>query len=224
MRTLAVGDIHGCLNSLRTLMAFVKLLPTDRLVLLGDYIDRGPDSRGVIDWILEKRQSVEIISLRGNHEEMMMESRTSNPRMHLWSSVGGFETLISYDAQLARDWVGRIPKSHWAFIEQTRLYFETEKQIYVHGMVNADRSMEEQDPNLMVWTKCFGMKPHQSGKKVICGHTAHKDGKIGVYDFGYCIDTAACKGGWLTCFNAETGEFWQANEEKETRSGRLTDW
>jgi len=221
VRTLAIGDIHGCLNSLKALTALVRLSPDDRLVLLGDYVDRGPDSRGVIDWILDARRSMEVIALRGNHEAMMLDSRSDVTKSQLWSTYGGLETLASYNAGFVEDWVSAVPNSHWAFLEQTHYYFETEKNIFVHGMVNAERNMPEQDPYLMLWAKCFGMKPHQSGKPVICGHTAHKAGNIGVYDFGCCIDTAACKGGWLTCLNPDTGEFWQANEEQQTRSRNL---
>jgi serine/threonine protein phosphatase 1 len=221
VRTLAVGDIHGCLNSLGALMECVELNAGDRLILLGDYIDRGPDSRGVVDWTLATRKTTEVITLRGNHEEMMMTSRNDAAHAHFWASVGGLETLESYGADFGHDWVTAVPEPHWQFFEQTRLYFETDKHIFVHGMVNDEKTMADQDPYLMVWTKCFGMKPHRSGKPVICGHTAHKDGNIGVYDFGFCIDTAACKGGWLTCLNPDTGEFWQANEKRETRFGRV---
>lgn len=202
-------------------MKMVELSPTDRLIFLGDYVDRGPDSRGVIDWILERKQSMEVITLRGNHEELMLESRHHAAKSYLWSSVGGAETLESYAAKFDSTWVNSVPESHWRFLEQTQLYLETPKHIFVHAMVNAERDMSEQDPYLMLWAKCFGMKPHRSGKPVICGHTAHKDGNIGVYDFGYCIDTAACKGGWLTCLNPDTGEFWQANEAQQARSGKL---
>lgn len=166
---------------------------------------------------------MEVITLRGNHEEMMLASRTDPTKSRLWSAYGGFETLGSYQTGFSDEWWGVVPESHWQFLEQTRLYLETEKHIFVHGMVNPERTMADQDPYLMVWTKCFGMNPHQSGKPVICGHTAHKDGNVGVYDFGYCIDTAACKGGWLTCLNPDTGEFWQANEDRQTRSGKIAD-
>jgi len=221
VRTLAIGDIHGCLKSLGTLATFVQLSAGDRLVFLGDYVDRGPDSRGVIDWILETRKSIEVIALRGNHEEMMMASQFNIAKAHLWASYGGRETLASYETDFMGNWADAVPTTHWQFLQQTRLYFETDKHIFVHGMVNPDRSMAEQDPCLMVWTKCFGMKPHQSGRPVICGHTAHKDGNIGVYDFGVCIDTAAHKGQWLTCLNPKTGEYWQANEQGQTRAGKL---
>ena len=221
MRTLAVGDIHGCLKSIETLMNCVGLGPNDRLILLGDMVDCGLNTKGVIDWILEKRKSIEIITLGGNHEEMMLAAASDDSQVRTWKEVGGLETLISYDADSSGDWTTRIPKSHWNLLQLTKLYFETPTHIYVHGAIDHERAMKDQDHEWLLWQTCEQMKPHVSGRKVICGHTAHKNGNIGVYDFGYCIDTDACRGQWLTCLEPETGEFWQANEKEESRTGRL---
>ena len=70
-RTLAIGDVHGCLTALDTLLGFVELRPTDQLIFLGDYVDRGPDSKGVLDRLIELRRLHEVVFLRGNHEVMM---------------------------------------------------------------------------------------------------------------------------------------------------------
>jgi serine/threonine protein phosphatase 1 len=220
-RTLAIGDIHGCLMSLQSLAAAVSFQPTDRLILLGDYVDRGPDSRGVLDWILEQRATMEVIALRGNHEVMMLEARTNRTLAATWSSFGGLEALESYGTSFTEDWVPNVPKAHWEFLSATRRYFETEHFIFVHGSLDGTKALTEQNPYTLIWGRCHETKPHFSGKRVICGHTPHKDGKIGTYDFGVCIDTAACSGGWLTCLNPETGEFWQANELGTRQGGKL---
>ena len=72
MRTLAIGDIHGCFNALTTMADAIQFRPDDLIVLLGDYIDRGPDSKRVVDWILEQRSVLNFIALRGNHEAMIL--------------------------------------------------------------------------------------------------------------------------------------------------------
>ena len=222
MRTLAVGDIHGCLTSLRTLAKFAGLHYADRLILLGDYVDRGPDSKGVIDWILDTRMSMEVIALAGNHEDMMIAAKSSRTQRTIWESVGGQETLFSYEAKLAENWVTCVPAAHWDFLNRTDLYFETENHIFIHGAAEADRPMNEQDPRVLKWVKCYQMRPHSSGKTIVCGHSSHADGDIGEYAFGFCIDTNACRGGWLTCLEPESGKYWQANEYGETRKGAIT--
>ena len=72
MRTLAIGDIHGCLTALKALLDFVAPAPDDRLITLGDYVDRGPDSHGVLDLMIDLHTQGRVIALRGNHEEMMI--------------------------------------------------------------------------------------------------------------------------------------------------------
>lgn len=84
MRHLAVGDIHGCLKSLRTLAEFVPFKPDDVLITLGDYVDRGPDSRGVLDWLIDYQQRGNLIPLRGNHEVMMLDAREDDTALREW--------------------------------------------------------------------------------------------------------------------------------------------
>lgn len=221
MRTLAIGDIHGCLNALKTVTQLAGLTTDDRLVLLGDYVDRGPDSRGVIDWVLQKQTGMEVVALKGNHEELMLQSQTSLSQSEFWDSVGGKEALASYQTHIGEAWQTRIPAAHWSFMEATRLCFEDDRNVFVHGYVDARVTLASQDPHKLLWGRCHGMDPLPSGKRVICGHTAHKDGVIGRYNWGVCIDTAACSGGWLTCLDPATGDYWQADEQGKTQTGRL---
>ena len=179
VRTLAIGDIHGCLKSLQRVADAARIAATDRLVLLGDYVDRGPDSKGVIDWVLERQREMEVISLRGNHEVMMLESRTNLKLARNWASFGGFEALASYGTGFQQDWVGAVPGQHWAFIEATRNHFETERHIFVHGSVDGELDMADQDKQRLLWGRCFEMTPHFSGRRVVCGHTPQEDGRIG---------------------------------------------
>ena len=95
-RILAIGDIHGCLTALDTLLGFVQPTPDDQLIFLGDYIDRGPDSKGVLDRLIELKQTRQIVCLRGNHEVMMLAGREGRDDFRFWMSFGGMEALGSY--------------------------------------------------------------------------------------------------------------------------------
>ncbi|MFT4590092.1 MAG: serine/threonine protein phosphatase 1 [Limisphaerales bacterium] len=224
MRTLAIGDIHGCRDALVALMKAVKPTPDDRLVFIGDYIDRGPDSKGVIDWILKHRDKRETITLRGNHEIMMLDARRSKFDFSLWIPAGASETLTSYGVATEVGWIEQVPPEHWDFINQTRPWFETDTHIFVHAALIHDLDMNEQPDEVIYWNKFESMRlPHKSGKVVVCGHTRQSLGEIKTAGHAVCIDTAACKGQWLTCLDAESGDFWQSNERGETRKGNLRD-
>ena len=96
MRYLAVGDIHGCFKALETLAAFVPFSTDDLIITLGDYVDRGPDSRAVLDWVIARQQAGKLVALRGNHELMMLEARENIQAFKVWLRAGGDATLASY--------------------------------------------------------------------------------------------------------------------------------
>jgi len=220
MRTLAVGDIHGCLTALETVLAAASLADDDRLVTLGDYVDRGPDSRGVIDWLIERKSTVgNLIALRGNHDVMMVTARDGGLDEG-WLSVGGCETLASYGQPINVD---HVPDSHWRFLEEDcQDYFEADEQFFVHGNVDPDLPLAEQPTSILYWEKCHQTRPHQSGKTMICGHTAQKNGLPLDMGHAICIDTWVYgRIGWLTCLDVDSGRYWQANERGETRTGSL---
>jgi len=224
MRTLAIGDIHGCRSALVALMEAVDPTTEDRVVFLGDYVDRGPDSKGVIDWILANRDKRETIALRGNHEIMMLESRRSYFDLNHWLPSGGQATFQSYGIESDRSWAHLVPDAHWEFMEQTTAWFETDSHIYVHASLDPERELADQPEEALYWLKLDAMgERHRSGKTVVCGHTRQASGEILNLGRAICIDTAACGGQWLTCLDAENGDYWQANEAGETRSGKLPD-
>ena len=88
MRILAIGDIHGCTIAFDTLLAQVAPQPEDLIITLGDYVDRGPDSRGVIDRILKLRETQQLIAIRGNHDIMMLEARADPTSIDGWRLSG----------------------------------------------------------------------------------------------------------------------------------------
>jgi serine/threonine protein phosphatase 1 len=221
MRTLAIGDIHGCYTALTHLLDELHLTPEDKLVFLGDYIDRGPASRSVLDRMVELQKSISPVFLRGNHEVMVLEARVDPTKASLWQSYGGFEALISYSAEFQKDWAAAIPAAHWKFLESTIPFYETPNHIFVHACLDPELSLAEQPDWLLYWEFFDRIRPHKSGKRIICGHSRQPSGKVHDIGFAVCIDTGPASGGWLTCIDADSDEYWQANEKGEVRSGTV---
>ncbi|SRR6056297_1257846 len=215
-RTIAIGDIHGCLVSLNALLEAVKPTADDVLVALGDYVDRGPDSKGVIDRLLVQAEECQLIPIRGNHEDMMLAVLGGGEAYNGWLRYGGVDTLESYG--FAGD-LKVIPESHHRFFDSLLDYHQTDTHIFTHGAYAADLPMERQSVDVLRWHSLRDGIPdqHQSGRTVVVGHTANKDGEI--LDLGYlvCIDTYCYGGGWLTALDVDSGEIWQANEEGRQR-------
>src|SRR5262245_65688086 len=115
-RLLAVGDMHGCSRALDLLLADVLPCGDDTVVTLGDYFDRGPDSKGVLERLLDLHRTGRLVPLRGNHENMLLLARSSRDERNLWLSCGGEETLLAYGRYGRPGTLDDIPERHWAFI------------------------------------------------------------------------------------------------------------
>ena len=208
MRTLVIGDIHGCATALKTVVEMVDLQADDTLITLGDYVDRGPDSKAAVDYLISLQDKCKLITLKGNHEQLMeMACETRMDRL-MWTNVGGLATLISYGVTNPND----IPQDHWAFYQGCQLYHETETHIFVHGGLIPDVAIEKQDEEALLWLRIEELEAHQSGKIIVCGHTPQEDCKILDIGHAVCIDTHVFDDGCLTCLNVDTGEIWQAAE------------
>lgn len=223
MRTLAIGDIHGCLVALQALLALVNPGPDDRLVTLGDYVDRGPASREVLDLLIELYDAGRLIPLRGNHDEMMMTGVRDRGERRMWLTYGGVETLASYGHWAVDPEYSRVPDRHMRFLEQDcRDWYETETHLFAHACLNPELPMEQQDEYVLRWHRLTAPLAHRSGKVFVCGHTRQADGVPWDLKTAVCIDTGAYQhDGWLTCLHAETGEYWQANQRGQVRRGSL---
>jgi serine/threonine protein phosphatase 1 len=225
MRLLAIGDIHGCLKALDTLLGLIDLQPDDLLITLGDYVDRGPDSKGVLDRILGLHAAGNLIPLRGNHDEMMLQARDGWER-RMWLACGGRNTLQSYNVPDtdAADF-DTIPECHWQFLEsQCRDYYVTPTHFFVHGNVDPDLDWSDQPTSLLYWEKLYeeDARPHCSGKIMVCGHTRQPSGIPLDLGHAVCIDTGVYDAhGWLTCLDVENDFYWQANQRGEHRIGWL---
>ncbi|MGL4422401.1 MAG: metallophosphoesterase family protein [Gemmataceae bacterium] len=224
MRTIAIGDVHGCSAALDALGPALQLTPADTLIFLGDYVDRGPDSRGVIDRLLHVRQTIPTITLRGNHEWMMLRARLSAADARNWLSVGGRQALDSYGSSPGRPGtLADIPAEHWAFLEQTIPYFETETHVFLHANLAANVPMDQQTEGWLAWEFVDPQMPpkHPEGKPLICGHTSQKSGAILDLGSAIIIDTHAYGGGWLTALDVHSWNFWQADALGRVRTGQL---
>lgn len=223
MRVLAIGDVHGCLLQLNDLLGLVRPAANDLVITLGDYVDRGPDSRGVIDRLIElKRGGIQLVCLRGNHEVLMLQARTGDRGDRAnWLAVGGVQTLGSYGPTPGKSGTfADVPAEHWEFLEYHLLdYYETDSHIFVHAGVHRDLDLDEQPDYMLYWEFLADEMRHRSGKTVICGHTSQRSGEPKVVPGAVCIDTFAHGGGWLTCLDAGTGKFWQVDPLGKSRTG-----
>ena len=221
MRHLAVGDIHGCFTALTTLAAYVPFRPDDVIVTLGDYVNRGPNSFAVVDWLIEYRRSAQLVALRGNHEIMMLKARNNDDALRQWIACGGDATLASYSPLGDSGRLDDVPDSHWQFMEETRPWFETPSHFFVHANAYPDLPLDDQPEYMLYWEKFDDPPPHENGKTMVCGHTSQKSGLPRNLGHAVCIDTWACGNGWLSCLNSDTGELWQSNQRGEARKSRI---
>lgn len=208
-RTFAIGDIHGCDVAFETLLDALQIVADDRVVVLGDVVDRGPDSRRCIDMLLELQPRCDLIFLIGNHEEMLLDSLRSPTTFRSWMMVGGRETFESYDEDL-----GNIPEEHRQFLAGGKDYFVTETEIYIHANLEPGIKLELQAADWLRWRHLTGMEyPHESGRRVICGHTQQKSGRPLAGDGWVCLDTGAYRGNPLTCLHVETDLCYQTTQD-----------
>jgi serine/threonine protein phosphatase 1 len=222
MRYLAIGDIHGYAGVLRELLAAVQVRPDDQIITLGDYVDRGPDSRGVIDEMLALQKRGQLIALRGNHDSMMLEARKGPDYLREWLFCGGRSTLASYGDPEADGLLEKVPAEHWKFLEEDCVdWYEIDTHFFVHANANADLPLEEQPLYLLHWEALYDARPHCSGKVMVCGHTKQRSGQPRNWGHAVCIDTWVYGDGWLTCLDVKSGRLWQANRHGDLRTGWL---
>jgi serine/threonine protein phosphatase 1 len=209
-RTIAIGDIHGCARALEALIEAIQPGPDDEIVTLGDYIDGGPDSCGVIDQLLAFSRLCRLVPLMGNHEEMLLAALEGRSELASWLPFGGDQTLASCGV----DGPKSIPREHLDFVRNCRPYHETDTHIFVHANYWPNQPMASLSSTVRYWEhlQLDRVGRHYSGKTVIVGHTPQPDGQILNLGFLKCIDTDCCRGGCLTAFEVRTGRIWQANQ------------
>ncbi|MEQ8849818.1 metallophosphoesterase family protein [Botrimarina sp.] len=215
-RTIAIGDIHGCSLALDALLEAIRPAEGDCLVALGDYVDRGPDSRGVLERMLALEADGLLVPLLGNHEEMMLGAIRGSSPIGSWLRHGGIATLRSYGPRAdLRD----VPTEHQEFMLRCVPHFETDGALFFHANYVADEPLERQPAEALRWQNLAEHLPgpHVSGKRAFVGHSSQKSGEV--LDHGYlvCLDTYCHGGGWLTAMDTESGQLWQAAADGRLR-------
>ncbi len=228
-RVIAVGDIHGTLHKLIPLMEKIVPSDDDRFIFLGDYIDRGTRSKGVVDYLIAFSQKFPAsIFLRGNHEQMLLDALAENgiipdgsrlrdlsPRFarNAWVcdtaillQNGGMETLASYGGGL-----GRIPEEHRAFFRQTQLMHRHRRFLFAHGGFDPDQPLDDQkDPYLILWQRDHHRVLDQLKTRNLILVHGHTPGPLKLNQHIISLDTGAVYGRELTACDVLTKTVWQA--------------
>jgi serine/threonine protein phosphatase 1 len=266
-RILAIGDIHGCTPALAAAVSAADPHADDTVITLGDYIDRGPDSRGTIDYLIGLSGRCNLVSLLGNHDWLaltVVEGNRKTPNwgelVHDWLRFGGDATIASYGctppdevaAELTREYTStltkklkqkltdsfaddvtarmaeriadefaeKLPAPHLHFLKVCRLFYETDRHIFLHGNYIKELPLDQQPRDVVLWDSLRNRWPgeHCSGKTAILGHTSQKTGDV--YDLEYlrCIDTWVYGDGYLTVLDVLGGQTWQADKEGNLRT------
>ena len=198
--TYAIGDIHGSLDKLQSLLALCDKHAAGapmKLVLLGDYIDRGPQVRGVVDLLmaLQSARGEAVVPLMGNHEAMALSVIDGDAPARFWLVQGGAETLASYAVDSASD----LPRAHVDWLRALRLSYDDGRRFFVHAGVNPDAPLDAQDHNDLLWIRePFLSHRHDFGRLIVHGHTPLTTGVPDLRANRLNLDTAAVFGGPLT--------------------------
>ncbi|HKV55838.1 MAG TPA: metallophosphoesterase family protein [Candidatus Binataceae bacterium] len=212
-RLFAIGDIHGCVDELSAMMNAIAPTRGDTIVFVGDYVDRGPSAKGVIDLLLDLRGGeAEYVFLKGNHEDMML-AFLGMPGHYGESFLfnGGAVTLESYGVSedVLDQSIERLPASHVDFLKGLSTSYLSPPYLFVHAGISPLRQLEEQSTEDMLWIRQeFIFHPHQIGQTVVFGHTPMRAVMVDLpYKLG--IDTGLVYGGKLTCLEFNEGVAYQ---------------
>jgi serine/threonine protein phosphatase 1 len=197
-RLYAIGDIHGCLGKLRRLMVRCEQdadgAPMS-FVFIGDYIDRGPESRGVVEYLKELQAQRDVVCLKGNHEALALAAVDESANHAHWLLNGGDTTLRSYGVGTAHE----LPASHVAWLRSLRLTFDDGSRLFVHAGIDPARPLDAQDEHDLLWIRQpFLSDRRDHGRLIVHGHTPLRTGRPDLQPNRLNIDTAAVFGGPLT--------------------------
>lgn len=207
-RVIAVGDIHGHALAVDSLIDWIKPNAWDTMVFLGDYVSRGPDSSGTVERIIKLAKQCDVVSLKGNHEEMLLNAFRSPRDYDAWMSCGGRATLDSYGGTMEK-----IPQEHLEFFRRLKRFYEIESHFFIHANYAPNWRLEDHDVKTALWLSLDDLpSPHYSGKVAVVGHTPQMDGNILDLVHLKCLDTGCGLGGRLSALDVGTGELWQVDE------------
>lgn len=232
----AIGDVHGRADLLETMIAEIGRESgggkRTTAIFLGDYIDRGPAARQVIDRLigLADETRFETVFLRGNHEQFLLDLIDGETDVTSWLEYGGVETLASYGvavgtaeaadpARLGAALCAALPESHIAFLRETQLTAERGDYVFVHAGLRPDKLLEEQSETDLLWFRYYSDEAPLHGKVSVHGHTPRARPVNGRWRIG--VDTEAWASGALTAvrLDAETRRFLRAGAD-----GAVVEW
>jgi len=225
-RLFAIGDIHGCPDELATMLKAIAPREGDTVVFVGDYVDRGPSARDAVDIVIDLQKGpAEVVTLKGNHEDMMLNF-LGFPGHYGESFLfnGGAATMDSYgigDDGLDNA-LERLPPEHVKFYRGLSLSYLRPPYFFVHAGILPARQLEEQEPEDLLWIRQeFIFNPHEAGAIVVFGHTPMRGVMIDLpYKLG--IDTGLVYGGKLTCLEFTEGVVYQCERGARRVVGRQT--
>ncbi len=223
MNSYIIGDIHGCSDELRYLVDALPVHPNDEIVFLGDYIDRGPDSSGVVSFLIEIKEHLKenrLVFLKGNHEDMLLSYlELSGQHGKMFLPNGGKATVLSYGLSAEGASPARlsavIPPDHLEFYQALEYYYVTEPYFCVHAGIHPLKSMQEQTAEDLLWIRHpFLYSSHLLPYTIVFGHTPQHSV---LYDLPYKIglDTGLVYGNMLTCFDTDEKVLYQISRGKK---------
>jgi serine/threonine protein phosphatase 1 len=222
-RIYAVGDIHGRADLLAALLTRIdedlKASPIANpiQIFVGDYIDRGPRSRDVIDMLIARKRKHRIVCLKGNHEDYVSQVLNDPEKLQEWKQVGGISTLLSYgldpsrradrdtDRNIANAFRQAVPDGHHRFIESLVLSFTCGDFFFAHAGVRPGVPLHQQSQLDLLWIRDdFLLHEEDFGKVIVHGHTPTIEPDIRPNRIN--IDTGAFATGRLTCLVIEADQ------------------
>lgn len=216
-RLIAIGDIHGCYDQLIQLVDEIQPTQEDTLVFLGDYIDRGPKTFELIDYLVGfKKDFPNTVFLKGNHE-LMMEYGLKEGDKTIWYYNGGRQTKDSYDAYLMGDELVRwdaLPPSHQEFFDNLKLYEKIGNFIFTHAGLVPGVPLEDQCEDYALWIRDRFLlsKDPFFNYTIVHGHTVMTNGRDEYHTHfpnKICLDTGCVYGYHLTAMDVLTREEWK---------------
>lgn len=197
-KTYAIADLHGRYDLLSSALKEIYQREPGKIVFLGDFVDRGPDSRKVIEKLMAGgEEGWEFVCIQGNHDLMMADACRRQTPMDIqsWLDNGGVETLYSYGAHTGQgiyEAMELVPKEHIDWIRSLPLWHETEHNVFVHGAVDEDSDLEKTPTGTLHWA-CYGQRPLPDGyrgKVVVHGHEGDERNPT-IYGKRVALDTYA---------------------------------
>lgn len=246
MRTFVIGDIHGRRAQLQCLLSMIpRAADSDTLVFLGDLIDRGADAPGVVSDVIElQRQEPErVVTLRGNHEQMLLDCLDEGARIWLAPLTGGGRTFEQYTsvalritcekdfAEAQQKIANTIPAEHVEFFRRMPLYYEDDYALYVHAGLDHGKHPRDTDAHALLWTRDMEFYKHYTGKPCLFGHTPTPflplRGRLGRHGIYIChsaigIDTGYDVHSPLSCLELPTFNLYQAFADGHTATHHIT--